>query len=213
VTPCDGIEQRRERGPRMRKEETAMVSEKVAIVTGGGSGIGEASAKKLAVDGAAVVVADIDQEGGERVGRRDRGVGRGRVVLPCRYQRSLRKSLLWWSTRWEAWWAAPRVEQRRRRGRVGPAAEVSDENWEITLKRNLSGTFYCMRAEIAHFLEHGGGAIVNHRLPGAGLRAGRTSRPSLRRSTRWSASPAGGGAALDYATRNIRVNAVAPGRP
>jgi len=188
VTRVTALSSAESAAPRMRKEETAMVSEKVAIVTGGGSGIGEASAKKLAVDGAAVSWPISIRRAASASSQRS-GVGRGRVVLPCRYHGAGGSRCSGGARGWEAWWAAPRVEQRRRRGRVGPAARGFGRELGDPLKRNLSGTFYCMRAEIAHFLEHGGGAIVNT-ASGAGLRAGPNIAAVVATKTRWSASPA-----------------------
>jgi NAD(P)-dependent dehydrogenase (short-subunit alcohol dehydrogenase family) len=94
------------------------------------------------------------------------------------------------------------------RGRGKTFPELDDEDWRVGIDVNLSSAFYCSRAIIEHFLEHGGGRIINL-ASGWGMRAGRNN---------FMYSVAKGGViqltkalAMTYARDNIRCTCIAPG--
>ncbi|WP_109526617.1 MULTISPECIES: SDR family NAD(P)-dependent oxidoreductase [Nocardia] len=185
-----------------------LLKEKVAIVTGAGSGIGAATAKKLAAEGAKVVVADVADDGGRRVV--DEIVETGGIA-------TFQHADIANESEVDALVARAVDEYGTLDLAVNNAGfshppmrlhEVSTETWDALMSVNLRGTWLCMRAELRHLLEHGGGAIVNM-ASGAGLKAAATqgvysaSKHGIVGLTRT--------AAIEYVTDGIRINAVAPG--
>ena len=180
---------------------------RVAIVTGGASGIGAATMRRLAAEGAAVVCADIDDAGGTRLVA-ELGAGGATaafqhcdvgdlaqlehaVAFACREFGGLdviHNNAVWSSGGW--------------------VHEIDPAGWDRSLRIMLTAVFYGCRAAIPAFLERGRGAIVNtasveafggemHAAPYTTAKAGVVN---LTRQV-----------AIEYGRKGIRCNAIAPG--
>lgn len=182
--------------------------EKVGIVSGAGSGLAEASAKRLAQEGASVVVADLNKDAAERVAAEIRDAGGKAAGIACDVSKlaEVEKLVPFAVDTFGGFDIAANIAG------ITPTQielhQIDPAHWEQVIQVNLNGMFYCMRSEIAYLLEHGGGAIVNMAST-AGLQS-----HALRSA--YSASKHGivgmtRSAAVEYATRGIRINAVAPG--
>jgi 2-dehydro-3-deoxy-L-rhamnonate dehydrogenase (NAD+) len=177
---------------------------KVVLVTGAGSGIGEACAHRAAAGGARVAVVDITREAAERVASEIGGDARA-IVADVAEEGSVADMV------------ATVVEQFGRldgainnAGIGGAQFAVGDyslDDWRRVMRVNLDGVFLCLREEIRAMRTTGGGSIVNMAsvLAAAGYPeqvAYVTSKHALVGLTRV--------AALDHANDGIRVNAVGP---
>ena len=132
----------------------------VAIVTGGGSGIGAATAVLLAAEGAAVAVADIMCEAGQEVVELIRSAG-GRALFletdvadPAQVATMVDRTV-------EAFGALHILfANAGHGGHDVPLTEWTDEMWREVIDINLSGVFYCCRKAVPAIRASGGGAIV-----------------------------------------------------
>lgn len=172
-----------------------------AIVTGGGSGIGEAVCHLLAREGAAVTVLDRDAAGAERVAA---AVGGRSAVVDVRDGDAVTAAV---HEAAEAMGGLTDLVNNAGIGTAKPLLDYTDKEWALLIAVNLTGTFHGIRAAAPIMLAGGAGSIVNNASL-TGLRPTRGEGP-------YSAAKAGvlaltQNAALELGP-TIRVNAVAPG--
>jgi NAD(P)-dependent dehydrogenase (short-subunit alcohol dehydrogenase family) len=181
---------------------------KVAIVTGGGSGIGEAIAKELATGGANVVVADRDQLGIDRVVaaiKAGGGTASGFAIDVASAEQNAAMVAFAEKTYGGLNLAVNNA------GIGGPAAQTGDyplDGWKSVIDVNLNGVFYGLRYEIPAILKSGGGSIVNMAsiLGSVGFAtavAYTSAKHALLGMTKV--------AAMEYAAKGVRINSVGPG--
>ena len=180
---------------------------KVAAITGGASGIGEATARLFAEEGAQVAIADTNAERGRSIADQIKAQGRARPIRgdPNRARVGL-----------VAFIRAAREQYGRLDVLVNNAGmrlyqtvvDASEESWDAILAVNVKGYAFCAKAAIPMMRQGGGGSIVNVASIRAIVAGGNMVQYDTTKAAVTGLSRA---MALDHAVDGVRVNAVCPG--
>ncbi|RKN86867.1 SDR family NAD(P)-dependent oxidoreductase [Paenibacillus ginsengarvi] len=180
---------------------------KVVIVTGGASGIGEATVRLFAQEGAKVVIADFSDRG-QSVSEQLNADGNDTLFVKTDVTQEEQVALMVKKTvqkygKLDILFANAGIAKDM------PAHELTAEAWQRTIDINLTGVFLCDKYAIMQMLEQGtGGAIVNcgsiHSHVG---KSGVTAYASAKGGVKLMTQSVG----IDYAKKGIRVNAICPG--
>jgi len=180
---------------------------RIAFVTGGAGGIGEAIAKRLASEGASVAIVDTDEAKGQRIADTISSEGGSSTFINCdiRFRDQVR--------------ASAEIAQQRLGpitilvnnagiGLRAPFLDMSDEIWRAVIETNLTGAFIVAQEVCQKIVKNGGGSVVNM--------ASTAARMANSEQTAYSVAKAGLEAmtrvmAFELAPLGVRVNAVAPG--
>ena len=180
---------------------------KVALITGGGSGIGRATALLFAREGAAVAVVDLDECSAQAVAREIEDEGKRAIAVRCDVsqaadcQRAVRETMAAFG-RLDILFNNAGIIRR------ASVLEISEDDWDRAMAVNVKSIYLMSKYAIPVIAKAGGGAIVNTG-SGWGLVGGRNavsycaSKGAVVNMTR--------AMALDHAAQKIRVNCVCPG--
>ncbi|RKN79122.1 SDR family oxidoreductase [Paenibacillus ginsengarvi] len=195
--------------PTEQQRKLQRVQDMVAFVTGAGSGIGRATAIRLAQEGAKVCLADLKENRADEVKQQIESFGGQAIVAdvdvsdPKRMEDAIRQTFDQWK-RLDIVFANAGIN-----GTLTPIENMSEQDWDRTLTTNLKGTFLAVKCAIPHMKQNGGSIVITSSINGSRKFSGFGS-------SAYSASKAGQVAfakmaALELARYKIRVNVICPG--
>ncbi len=183
------------------------LKDKIAVITGGGSGIGRSTSILFAREGATVVVVDIDSNSGNETVRlitsKD---GRADFVLTnVGNSENVKRMIDHTIAQYER---LDVLFNNAGVAHLGSVVDISEAMWDETILVNLKGVFLGMKYAIPHMIKQGGGSIINT--------ASVNGLVALRNEAAYDSSKAGvvlltKATALDFGMKKIRVNCICPG--
>jgi 2-hydroxycyclohexanecarboxyl-CoA dehydrogenase len=180
---------------------------KVAAISGGASGIGEATARLFVEEGARIAIADMDAERGHMVADEIKAAGGEVIYIQAHMEREadaidfIRRTV-------EHYGRLDILVNNAGMRLYQTVVEASEESWDAILGVNLKGYAFCAKAAIPEMRKSGGGSIVNVASQRAFIAGGNMVQYD---ATKAAVTGLTRGMALDHAMEGIRVNAICPG--
>lgn len=186
----------------------ASLNNRIALVTGGASGIGRATCLLLAREGAKVVVADVQQDQANETVRLVKAAGGEAMSVACDVSKAAEVEALVQTCVSRHGRLDCGINVAGILGEMGKIHECTEENYDRVMATNTKGIWLCMKYEIIQMLAQGSGVIVN-----IASVAGEAGTPDLAvyGASKVAITMLTRAAAVDLVARNIRVNAINPG--
>ncbi len=183
------------------------LKDKVALITGAASGIGESTAMLFAKEGAKIILTDVDEENGTKVLEKIKQQGGEGIFIKADTsnasdsEKSVEKAIEKFGKLDIA------VNNAGIGGAQSPVGEYEIEDWDKVIAVNLSGVFYGMRYQIPAMLKNGSGSIINvSSILGSVGFANSSAYVAAKHGILGLTKTA----ALEYSSKGIRVNSVGP---